>query len=143
MSALETKLFVDYNKEIFIKLVPKSHKFNSYKMSVKELPLESIFTAKQKPLYELYHNYFFSSMADPFDVSSEDRKAIPENDNCEGTYGEVVFEQFACLLNQIGVSPGQVFWDLGCGAGKPLAVAALMHPELKACKGVEYYPGLA
>ena len=82
-------------------------------------------------------------MPDPFDISSEDRKAVTENENCEGTYGEVVFEHFAALLNQIGVKEGQVFWDLGCGAGKPLAIASLMHPELKACKGVEYYPGLA
>ena len=31
----------------------------------------------------------------------------------------------------------QVFWDLGCGAGRPLITASLAYPKLKACKGIE------
>ena len=35
---------------------------------------------------------------------------------------------------------GQVFWDLGCGNGKAVALAALLYPKLAAAKGVEYLP---
>ena len=38
--------------------------------------------------------------------------------------------------------PGEIFWDIGCGGAKPVAIAALEHPELKVCKGVELLPGL-
>jgi len=37
---------------------------------------------------------------------------------------------------------GEVFWDIGCGGAKPLAIAALEFPELGACKGVEMLPEL-
>ena len=35
-----------------------------------------------------------------------------------------------------------MFWDLGCGAGKPMAIASILFPNLKACRGVEFFPGL-
>lgn len=38
--------------------------------------------------------------------------------------------------------PGEVFWDLGCGAGRPLFIASLAFPQLKVCHGVEYLEGL-
>ena len=32
---------------------------------------------------------------------------------------------------------GEVFYDLGCGSGQPLMVAALLFPELAKCTGIE------
>ena len=50
---------------------------------------------------------------------------------------------FIPLLEYVKPMPGETFYDLGCGAGKPLIVAALAYPELKVCKGVELLQGLA
>jgi precorrin-6B methylase 2 len=38
--------------------------------------------------------------------------------------------------------PGEVFWDLGCGAGKCMVAAALGFPNLHSVNGVEYLEGL-
>ena len=37
---------------------------------------------------------------------------------------------------------GEVFWDLGCGGGRAMVIAALCFPQLKAVKGVELLDGL-
>ena len=80
--------------------------------------------------------YFGGELEDPMEVSAAERRRT--DFKSESTYGEIVYEQFASLLNKLNPQPGQVFWDLGCGAAKPLAVAALQYPELSACKGVEF-----
>ena len=55
----------------------------------------------------------------------------------ELTYGEVQFEHFVAVLEYAEPQPGEVFWDLGCGGGRPLVTAALAFPDLRACKGLE------
>jgi precorrin-6B methylase 2 len=35
-----------------------------------------------------------------------------------------------------------VFWDIGCGAGRPLAIASMNFPMLSKCCGVELLDGL-
>lgn len=52
-------------------------------------------------------------------------------------YGEVMFQHFIPTLEFAKPAPGEVFWDLGCGGGKPLMTASLAFPQLKACKGLE------
>ena len=37
---------------------------------------------------------------------------------------------------------GDVFYDLGCGTGKPLIAASLGYPNLKVCRGIELIEGL-
>ena len=37
---------------------------------------------------------------------------------------------------------GDVFYDLGCGTGKPVIAAALSFPKFKQCKGMELVDGL-
>jgi len=61
----------------------------------------------------------------------------------ELTYGEVTFSHFIPILEFADPKPGEVFWDLGCGAGRPLISASLAFPELKACKGLELLGQLA
>ena len=58
-------------------------------------------------------------------------------------YGEVVFQYFIPLLGYAKPQKGEIFYDLGCGAGKPLITASLAFPELKVCKGIEFLDGLA
>ena len=61
----------------------------------------------------------------------------------EFTQGEVVCQYFIPLLDYVKPKPGEVFYDLGCGAGKPLLIASLAFPNLKICKGIEYLDGVA
>ena len=37
---------------------------------------------------------------------------------------------------------GEIFYDLGCGAGRPVITTALAFPQLKVCKGIEFLQGL-
>jgi hypothetical protein len=62
----------------------------------------------------------------------------------EYTYGEIVYTTFLPLLefaitNAIG---DQIFWDIGCGSAKPVAMAAMLG-KFKRAKGIEYLPDLA
>ena len=50
---------------------------------------------------------------------------------------------FIPILEYTKPKPGEVFWDLGCGAGKPLITASLAFPELKVCRGIELLEKLA
>lgn len=58
-------------------------------------------------------------------------------------YGEVRYLFFIPVLDFVKPQPGEIFWDLGCGAARPQAIAALNFPFLKACKGVEFLSKLA
>ena len=61
----------------------------------------------------------------------------------EYTYGEVVFLHFIPLLEYVKPKPGEIFYDLGCGSGKPMVIASLIFPFLKVCKGIEFLKELA
>ena len=61
----------------------------------------------------------------------------------ELTQGEVVFHSFIPLLEYTKPKDGEVFYDLGCGLGKPLLIASLAFPKLKACIGIELLEGVA
>jgi precorrin-6B methylase 2 len=64
-------------------------------------------------------------------------------DKTEFTYGEVLFHYFIPILGLAKPKQGEIFWDLGCGAGKPMAIASLMYPMLKKVCGVELLDGLS
>jgi len=59
------------------------------------------------------------------------------------TYGEVIFPNFLPMLEFAKPKPGEVFYDLGCGSGQPLMVAALAFPSLSKCVGIELLENLA
>ena len=67
-------------------------------------------------------------------VSNYDKSAF--------TYGEIVFDTFVPLLSMANPKAGDLFYDLGCGTGKPLIAAALSFPNFKHCKGMELVDGL-
>lgn len=60
-------------------------------------------------------------------------------DGDEYTYGEIVVPAFAELMRRVHPQPGEIFYDLGCGAGKAVFAAALCFPFLQV-KGVELLP---
>ena len=55
----------------------------------------------------------------------------------ELTYGEVRFHHCIATLEYVKPQPGEIFIDLGCGAGRPVFSAALAFPQLAVCKGLE------
>ena len=75
--------------------------------------------------------------AEAFDA--KDREQVSQ---IQFTYGEVVPMHFIPLLEYVKPAAGDIFYDLGCGAGKPLLVASLAYPDLKVCKGIELLQGL-
>ena len=54
----------------------------------------------------------------------------------------MLFPFFIPLFDMIKPKEGEVFWDIGCGAARPLAIAALNFPMLSKCCGVELLEGL-
>ena len=61
-------------------------------------------------------------------------------------YGEITFEPFAEQLLKLhaygGMPEGGIFYDIGCGTGKPVFAAALLHP-FRRCAGIEVLTGLS
>jgi 16S rRNA G527 N7-methylase RsmG len=49
---------------------------------------------------------------------------------------------FVSALKYVDLKAGEVFWDIGCGAGIPNMAASIFFPEIKASKGVEYIDDL-
>jgi trans-aconitate methyltransferase len=44
------------------------------------------------------------------------------------TYGEIVPHSFRALIDEARPQPGEVFYDLGSGTGKPVILSALLYP---------------
>lgn len=56
-------------------------------------------------------------------------------------YGELDVRSVATLLEAVGVREGDVFVDIGSGAGLPTLTAALLYPlALRVCRGIEIVP---
>lgn len=89
---------------------------------------------------DLFHAIF--SEIDGSSVSQSERKRLQVLCQSEFTYGEIEFEHMIALLQLCAPKAGDVFWDLGSGAGKCLIAAALLCPQLGSINGVEYLPGL-
>lgn len=51
-------------------------------------------------------------------------------------YGEITIEGFRRMLAAVRPQPGEIFYDLGCGVGKPVYLAALLAPFKKSI-GIE------
>lgn len=67
-------------------------------------------------------------------VSRATRKNMQENSAL--IYGEVEFLPFADMLTVVKPQSGEVFYDLGCGAGKAIFAMALLYDNIE-CHGVE------
>ena len=80
---------------------------------------------------------------DAHEASNQERSEKNLQYSTELIYGEVIFNYFIPLLDYANPKAGEVFWDLGCGAGKPLISASLSFPQLKVCRGIELLEKLA
>lgn len=74
------------------------------------------------------------------EISLAERERL-KTDNPSFTYGEITFPSIATCLAIAEPKPGEVFYDLGAGAGKAVFCAALLN-DWKKCRGVEYLPAL-
>jgi predicted RNA methylase len=88
---------------------------------------------------EKIFNTLFNEI-DGMQISLKDREKLNLSDK-EFVYGEIKFNTFVDLLKKTGLSSNDVFYDLGCGVGKPCFVAALVFETKKAC-GIELMPTL-
>ena len=59
------------------------------------------------------------------------------------TYGEVIFSTFLPMLTKMNPKPGEKFYDLGCGSGITMMIAAMAFPRLSACHGIELLDNMA
>lgn len=94
----------------------------------------SLFDSRVQRVEELVAK-LYSGEENPYYISVRYR----EENHIEGgqfTYGEIVIRSFAHLLSLTLPVSGEVFYDLGCGAGKAVFCASLCFPFLRA-KGVE------
>ena len=81
-----------------------------------------------KAMYDIYNTVY--SEFKPRDVSQQERHdtfALTET-RLEFTYGEVIFEHYYPLMKMCEPKEGDIFWDIGCGGAKPVAIAAMMFP---------------
>lgn len=87
---------------------------------------------------EILISKLYDADESPYHISLEYRK----NNHIGGeefTYGEIVPASFLQLLRLTSPVEGEIFYDLGCGAGKAVFSAALGFPFLKVI-GVELIP---
>ena len=80
-------------------------------------------------LSNLYHNI------DAHLISSNTRKALDITDPAY-TYGEINFFSFAAALKVCNPQAGEIFYDIGSGAGKTVFASALLYDFSKTC-GIE------
>ncbi len=97
----------------------------------------SVLKSKIRHAAELI-SHLYPDDVNPFAISMDYR----EEHHIRGeqfTYGEVVVDSFAEVMNYTKPKQGDVFYDLGCGAGRAMFTAALCFPGLKV-RGIEILP---
>ena len=86
-----------------------------------------------------YFDLLYSDI-NAFEISMDSRKKRDMNHQSL-TYGEIEFSSFKEILDLVSPKPGEIFYDLGCGVGKPVFASALLYSFEKTV-GVEILPEL-
>jgi SAM-dependent methyltransferase len=99
-----------------------------WRFFMRKRPFYWVWNKKRRVLLVEKQKYFDTLYQDSpaFSHSRQDRDNLSLNSNY--VYGEIVFSSFVFLLDQVKAQPWESFYDLGCGAGKSLCVAALTSP---------------
>jgi hypothetical protein len=98
----------------------------SYSIKVTEIQDFNMLPPLLKLKYQLFDSVF--NKADASQISQKERQRFNVCDKTEFTYGEVLFPYFIPLFELVKPQPGELFWDIGCGAGRPLAIVSLNFP---------------
>ncbi|CAI2363701.1 unnamed protein product [Moneuplotes crassus] len=112
----------------------------SYKIKILEKHEFDICDKHTQKINRVYSRVF--SHIDPSQISHQERDRLDLCNLSQYTYGEVKFRYFYPILTFVKPQEGEIFWDIGCGACKPMIIAAIGFPQLKAVKGVEFVDGL-
>lgn len=96
------------------------------KLKIREIPHLNCVSDEIKVKAEIFDRIFEGTDA------SHESKVERENHalhwKIELTYGDVLFLNFIPILNFVEPKENEVFWDLGCGGGKPLVIASMCFP---------------
>jgi hypothetical protein len=111
-----------------------------FTVSYREVLEQDLMQAEHAALYSQFKELFED--VEGSSISQTERKRMQLSGKSEFTYGEIDFMHMIPVFALVNPQPGEVFWDLGCGAGKCMAAMALLYPELKSVNGVEFLPGL-
>jgi precorrin-6B methylase 2 len=76
----------------------------------------------------------------PARISQQERKRLKIQDSAF-IYGEIDFFSFRIILDKVKPQAGEIFYDLGCGAGKAV-FSAVLNFDLSQAIGIELLPGL-
>lgn len=101
---------------------------------LQQLPLGRKYLITAQLLKQLYSNAGAKS------ASQKDREHLHIQED-SFTYGEINVLSFTWLLEKAKPKPGEIFFDLGCGAGKAVLTAALNF-DFAHVVGVELLPSL-
>lgn len=77
----------------------------------------------------------------PMEISMKERQEKQIDADKSFTYGEVVFYSFVQILESAHPKQGEIFYDLGSGAGKAVFIAGLVF-DLSKALGIEKLDGL-
>jgi len=88
------------------------------------------------------NDVFFDALdgTDAHATSFKERTETVEHDEIKFIYGEILHSTLLPLLQFVDPQPGETLYDLGCGSGRVMMVAAMAFPQLKACVGIELMP---
>ena len=107
-----------------------------FSINKREVLEENLLTGEIAHKLELFKQVFTS--IEGSSISQSEWKRLNCSGKSEFTYGEIDFVHMAPVFGLCKPQPGEVFWDLGCGAGKCMAAMALLYPKLAKVCGVEY-----
>ena len=107
-----------------------------FEIRKREVLEEQLLTGETLMLFEAFKQTF--STVEGSSISQSERKRLNCSGKSEFTYGEIDFVHMAPVLGLCMPQPGEVFWDLGCGAGKCMVAMGLLYPQLKKVCGVEF-----
>jgi hypothetical protein len=123
---LESESWRFISSVVHIGLHLKNSPPKEYTVKLTEMKDSDMLPQELRFRYELFNRYFDHS--DAFQVSQKDRVSHNVCDKIEFTYGEVLFQYFIPLFALTQPKEGETFWDIGCGAGRPLAIASMNFP---------------
>ena len=107
-----------------------------FTISKREVLEEELLNGHIYEKFEIFKTLF--SKVEGSSISQNERKRMNCSGKSEFTYGEVDFVHMAPIFELCMPKDGEVFWDLGCGAGKCMAAMALLYPTMAKIAGVEF-----
>lgn len=97
-----------------------------------------LYSKKTRHALKLYHQAY--NLINGYKISYFERQRLNLGDDSY-VYGEIRPETLLELLKMLIITPGEVFYDLGCGTGKAVLFASFFYSWRKCC-GVECLPAL-